>query len=270
MSNILQDIVERKRDDLAKCMREISFKDLESLQGYEKERRDFKTSISGKQEISVIAEVKKASPSKGIIRKDFDASGIAQGYQRGGASAISVLTDVPFFKGDLRYLDEISQRVSVPVLRKDFIIDPYQVKEARAHGADAVLLIATITDGKQLKELLHAVREFDLCALVECYSEADLEKLDFDQVEIFGVNNRDLTNFEVDVHRGINLLKRAPEGTVLVSESGLSSVGDLHLLRENGIHAALIGEFLMRQDHPGKALQKLLSEFLGKHNKTTA
>jgi len=270
MSNILHEIVERKRNELPKSMGEISFKDLESLRGYEKERRDFKTSISGKQQVSVIAEVKKASPSKGIIRKDFDAPGIAEAYQQGGASAISVLTDAPFFKGDLRYLDEISQRVSVPLLRKDFIFDPYQVKEARAYGADAILLIATITEGKQLAELLHAANELDLYTLVECYSEADVEKVDFDQVEIFGVNNRDLANFEVDVHRGINLLKRAPEGTVLVSESGLSSPADLQYLRENGIHAALIGEFLMRQDDPGKALQKLLSDSLGKENKTTA
>ena len=137
-------------------------------------------------------------------------------------------------------------------------MDFYQIQEARAFGADAILLIATITDGSQLAELHHAATEAGLASLVECYSEDDLNKVDFNQVKIFGVNNRDLNTFKVDVHRGIDLLNRAPETTVKVSESGLTSADDIKLLRDNGIHAALIGEYFMKQKDPGEGLTQLI------------
>lgn len=268
MSTILDKIVEQTRIDLKHRMREVSYTDLHSMEGFEKERIDFKAalakgSVSGLTESihppTVIAEVKKASPSKGIIREDFDPVTIAKQYEEGGASALSVLTDQPFFKGDLAYLEAISKQVALPLLRKDFIIDPYQVKEAKAFGADAFLIIVAITDGQQLDELLAAAKEFELSALVECYDQADFDRLDFEKVDILGVNNRDLRNFEVDVHRGISILKQAPEETVLVSESGLSSGQDMALLMKEGIHSALIGEYFMRQPHPGKAVGELLT-----------
>lgn len=258
MSTILDDIVERTTADLHKRKREVSFSALNSIEGFETEIKSFKEALSGNDWVSIIAEVKKASPSKGIIRPDFDPVDIALRYEEGGASAISVLTDKPFFQGDLDFLLAISKRVSIPLLRKDFIVDPYQIKEAKAYGADAVLLIATITQGKQMDELLHAAKEYGLDALVECYDEADYQSLNMELVNILGVNNRDLKKFAVDVHRGIALLKKASIDTVLVSESGLSSGKDIALLQKEGIHAALIGEYFMRQSDPGKAVSTLI------------
>lgn len=260
MSTILDDIVEQTRADISKRKKKVSFSDFNSFECFEKQRVPFGLALSEKEGISIIAEVKKASPSKGIIRQDFDPVDIALRYEEGGASAISVLTDEPFFHGNLNYLQEISKRVQLPLLRKDFVVDPYQIKEARAFGADAVLIIVAITDGNQLEELLHATREFGLDALVECYDQDDFNRINFELVDILGVNNRDLKNFEVDVHRGIEILKQAPQGTILVSESGLSTGEDLALLQTEGIHSALIGEYFMKQDDPGKALKDLLKK----------
>lgn len=260
MATILEQIVEQTAADIKKRKRKTSFSDFDSLPNFERERRSFKDALSSQDSVSIIAEIKKASPSKGLIRKDFDPQRIAAQYQEGGAAAISVLTDEPAFKGNLDYLSIASRETELPILRKDFIIDPYQVKEARAYGADAILLIATITDGHQLEELYHAATEFGLDCLVECYTEQDLQQVNLEQVEILGANNRDLHTFEVDVHRGIALLQSAPENTVLVSESGLRTAEDLHLLLENKIDAALIGEHFMRQENPGEAVQKLLKE----------
>ncbi|MGN8226492.1 indole-3-glycerol phosphate synthase TrpC [Gracilimonas sp. BCB1] len=260
MSTILDQIVEKTAEDLERRKRKVSFNDFNSFEGFEKQTISYKDALSGTDSVSIISEVKKASPSKGIIRPDFDPVDIALRYEEGGASAISVLTDQPFFKGDLKYLEAISKRVKLPLLRKDFIIDPYQIKEAKAYGADAALIIVAITEGAQLNELLHAAKEFELDALVECYDQEDFDRIDFEQVDILGVNNRDLKNFEVDVHRGIEILQQAPEGTVLVSESGLSSGKDLAVLRKEGIHSALIGEFFMRQDDPGQAVKDLIEQ----------
>lgn len=259
MANVLNEIVEQTILDLVKRKKEMSFNDLHSLEGFEKKRIDFKAALS-KDGVSIISEIKKASPSKGIIREDFDPLDIALRYEEGGASAISVLTDKPFFQGDLEYLSAISKRVQLPLLRKDFIIDPFQIKEARAYGADAVLIIVAITEGGQLNELIAAAKEFELNALVECYSQEDFDRLDFNQVDILGVNNRDLRYFKVDVHRGISILTQAPDGTVLVSESGISTGDDIALLQKKGIHSALIGEHFMRQSDPGKAVSELLEQ----------
>ncbi|MFY0683536.1 MAG: indole-3-glycerol phosphate synthase TrpC [Balneola sp.] len=260
MGNILDKIVHQTSEDLIKRKREISFNDLHSLEGFEKNRIDFKSALNRPNEVSIIAEVKKGSPSKGVIREDFDPLDIALRYEEGGASALSVLTDKPFFMGDLDYLSTISKRVQLPLLRKDFIVDPFQIKEARAYGADAVLIIVAITDGSQLNELIAAAKEFELSALVECYDQEDFDRLDFNQVDILGVNNRDLKNFEVDVHRGINILKQAPKETILVSESGLSTADDIALLMKEEIHSALIGESFMRENDPGEAVKKLLED----------
>lgn len=264
MATILDEIVEQNRYDLRKRMRNISFRELESMEGYEKKRYSLAEAIGKEGTVSVIAEIKKASPSKGVIRKDFDPLRIAGQYREGGASALSILTEEAAFMGSLKYLGEVSKEMDIPLLRKDFITDPYQIKEARAYGADAVLLIVAITEGKQLQELHHAATEFGLECLVECYSEEDFERVDFEYTGILGVNNRDLRTFEVDVHRGIGLLHKAPEGTVLVSESGLQSAADLKTLYDEGIHAALIGEYFMRQPDPGKTVSKLLDELHSK------
>lgn len=261
MANILQKIVEQTREDLAKRKRKVSFTDFQSFENYEQDRRSFTDALHKKDSVSIIAEVKKGSPSKGIIREDFDPVKLAEAYFTNGASAISVLTDEPFFKGSLSYLKSISGISPVPLLRKDFIVEPYQVKEARAFGADAVLLIATICDGNQLSELLAATKEFGLQALVECYHEEEIDRINWDEIEIIGVNNRNLATFEVDLHRGVNLLQKAPEGVIRVSESGIHKPEDLTTLYENGIHSALIGEHFMRQKDVGISLKNFLNEF---------
>lgn len=261
MNDILEEILEKTASDLSKRKREISFRDLESMELYNKERLDFKNALETNNSVSIIAEVKKASPSKGIIRADFNPLLIAEEYINNGARAISVLTDVPFFQGSLDYLEQISKISSVPLLRKDFIIEPFQVKEAKAYGADAVLLIATMYSGTQLSELLSAVNEFGLQALVECYHEEEFHALDWDRVEIVGVNNRNLSTFEVDLHRGVSILNQAPNNVVRVSESGLNQPEDILFLWENGIHSALIGEYFMRQNKIGESLNELITKF---------
>lgn len=261
MGSILDDIIEKTRYDLSKRKKKVSQKDFESFSGFEKNKRSMRDALNGPG-ISVIAEIKKGSPSKGIIRHDFSPKEIAEQYMEGGASAISVLTDEPFFMGSLEYLEAVSDICPLPVLRKDFLIDPYQIKEASAYGADAVLLIATICEGKQLSELLAATKEFGMQALVECYYKEEVEALNWKEIEILGVNNRDLSTFTVDLHRGIELLNIAPEGVVKVSESGLKTAADLAILHKNGIDAALIGEQFMKQDDPGESLKRMKSELM--------
>ena len=258
MGSILDKITEKTIEDLSKRKRRVTLRDLESFPEYEKHRKVLSDALCIDEPVSIIAEVKKASPSKGIIRDDFDPVKIADQYIEAGASAISVLTDEPFFQGSLIYLEKISGLSPIPLLRKDFIVDPYQVKEARAYGADAILLIATICEGNQLSELLAATSEFGMQALVECYHPEEIESLNWEEIEIVGVNNRNLATFEVDLHRGIDLLKQAPEHVITVSESGIHKKEDLQKLQDNGIHAALIGEHLMKQKKPGDALKNLL------------
>ncbi|MEX1063019.1 MAG: indole-3-glycerol phosphate synthase TrpC [Balneolaceae bacterium] len=257
MSSILDRIVKQTRSDLHRRKRRLSLRSLESMECFEGERRGFRNALA-RTPLSVIAEVKRASPSRGLIRKSFDALKIADSYINGGASALSVLTDKPFFKGDLLYLEKISKNFDIPLLQKDFIIDPYQITEARAYGADAVLLIVSITEGHQLDELLNAAAENGLDALVECYSREEVDRLNWDDVPLFGVNNRDLRSFEVDLHRGVELLQLSPPETVKVSESGLARPADLVFLAENGIDAALIGEHFMSRPDPGHALAEML------------
>lgn len=260
MASILDRITDQTREDLKKRKQKFSLSDFQSFPRYERDRKAMSDALKSTDTISIIAEVKKASPSKGVIRSDFDPERIAETYIESGASAISILTDEPFFQGSLRYLEKVSDLSPIPVLRKDFILDPYQIKEARAYGADAVLLIATICDGNQLSELLAASREFGLQALVECYDRSEVENLNWNEIEILGVNNRNLNTFEVDLHRGVSLLNFAPDHVVKVSESGIHKRDDIAHLRKEGIDAALIGEYLMKQPDPGKAIKDLLEK----------
>lgn len=261
MATILDRIVEKTKEDLNRRMREITFREFESMPQYEKIRIDFSKAIQQSDTVSIIAEVKKASPSKGVIRHDFDPVKIADSYIHGGASAISVLTDSPFFQGDLSYLSDIAAMSDIPLLRKDFIVDPYQIKEARAYGADAVLLIVSLYNGDQLSELLYAAKEYGMKALVECYEEEEFLSLPWDEVEIVGVNNRDLHTFQVDLHRGVSILNQAPDHVIRVSESGLQQHEDIGFLYQNEIHSALIGEYFMKQENPGEAIKRMMENF---------
>ena len=203
--------------------------------------------------IKFIAEVKKASPSAGIIREDFNYINIANEYEAGGASAISVLTDKEFFKGDIKYLSEIKDAVSLPVLRKDFIIDPYQIYEARTAGADLVLLIARILTKEQIEIFLSLSHKLGMECLVEVHDNEELEKVLETEAAIIGINNRNLDTFETNLETTLQLCHRVPEGKIIVSESGIKTRADVLILEKAGIDAILIGETLMRcKDIPQK------------------
>ena len=210
--------------------------------------------------LSIIAEIKKASPSKGIIREDFDPPTIARSYRDGGARALSVLTEPTHFKGSPTFLQQVREVVDLPLLRKDFILDPYQIFEARAWGADAILLIAACLDRSQLEELHAAAQELGLDALVEIYDPRELDHVDLDAVRIVGVNSRDLRTFDVDLESAIEVLGRLPETHVRVAESGLQHIRDFEMVHRAGIDAALVGESFMRAADPGAAVARVLEE----------
>lgn len=212
---------------------------------------------------AIIAEIKKASPSKGLIRADFDPEWIARRYRAGGAAALSVLTDEPWFQGSLRNLELASAATPLPCLRKDFMIDEYQIVEARAHRADAILLIAAALTDAELKHLYEVAKGFSLDVLVEVHTGAELDRvleaLGETGADAIGVNNRDLKSFEVSLETSLELVERIPASAVRVTESGLSESADIARLRKAGFDAFLIGESLVRQPDPGAALTALLA-----------
>ena len=256
--NILDRIVADTRELIAERKQETPRSDLEQRPAYD-DREPLSLVEAIKQRgMSFIAEVKKASPSKGVIRESFRPAQIAQQYAANDAHAISVLTEPLHFQGSLENLAWIRAHVpDVPLLRKDFIVDPYQLAEARAYGADAVLLIATVLDRHELYDLHQAADDLGLSCLVEVYSLDDLEKVDFDQVSLLGVNNRDLTTFDVDIENALRIFEHVPRSVGRISESGLSDPDTLVHLRQNGINGVLIGEHFMRAENPGDALSDL-------------
>lgn len=220
--------------------------------------RDFFAQLAQEGPIKLIAEVKKASPSKGVIRADFRPVEIAQTYERHGASCLSVLTDVQFFQGSLDYLRAIRQAVDIPVLRKDFLLDSYQLLEARAAGADAVLLIAECLDDCNLRKLHNEAVELGLTPLVELYEPANLPRVLAAGATLIGVNNRDLRTFEVDLEHTIRLRRDVPDECLLVGESGIYTREDALRLESAGVDAILVGESLMREADIGAAVDRLL------------
>jgi len=213
---------------------------------------------------AIIAEIKKASPSKGLIREDFDVAWLAGRYYAGGASVLSVLTDEPFFQGSLGNLGLASAAVPLPCLRKDFMVDEYQIAEARAHGGDAILLIAAALTNAEMKRFSQSARSFALDVLVEVHTGEELDRvldaLGESGADAIGVNNRDLKSFEVTLETSLQLVERIPASVVRVAESGISTSEDLTRLRAAGFDAFLIGESLMRKPDPGQALIQLLAE----------
>lgn len=208
--------------------------------------RGFRNALVQFDGVSVIAEVKKASPSKGVICADFNPVEIAKNYQKNNAQAVSVLTDVDYFQGSLLYLLQVRETINLPVLRKDFIIDELQIKEAQLHGADAILLIAAILDKNQLQEYRHLAAELGMDALVEVHDEVETEKAVEAGSDLIGVNNRNLKDFSMDLETTFRLKKMIPDDIPVVSESGLKTADDFKRLRDEGITAALVGESLMR------------------------
>jgi indole-3-glycerol phosphate synthase len=219
--------------------------------------RGFTQALMQSPEIGVIAEVKKASPSKGVICADFDPVAIAGSYERGGAEAISVLTDEKFFQGSLDYIPLIRQSVKLPVIRKDFIIHELQIEQAHNFGADAILLIAAILDQDQMRDYLQMSRELHMDVLMEVHDENELEKSLAAGSALIGINNRDLRDFTVDLMTTVRLRKEIPVSIPVVSESGIRNIDDMKMLQKHGVAAALIGEALMRSVDREAALRQL-------------
>lgn len=232
---------------------------LENMAAFAQSRRSLEKALRT-DDPAIIAEIKKASPSRGVIRNDFRPAEIARQYEAGGACAVSVLTEPRHFQGSLDDLRAARQTLSLPILRKDFIIDPYQLTEARAWGADAVLLIVAILSRSQLRDLLQAAHALDLDALIEIYAPQELDRIDFDEARIAGVNNRDLRTFDVDIRHTLRVFEQVPDHVIRVSESGLASGEEVRFLHERGVDAFLIGETFMRSERPGDALTKLRRE----------
>lgn len=255
---ILDEIVASKRREVAAARARMPLDELETQAAEAPPVRDFRAALAGPGPIRLIAEVKKASPSAGLLRADFDPIVIARTYQAHGASALSVLTDVPYFQGHLSYLARIRASVAIPLLRKDFLIDDYQVVEARMAGADAVLLIAEVLDDEQLSALLARARSLGMTALVELHEEANLPRVLAAGADLVGINNRDLRRFVTDVNLTLRLRDQVPPGVVLVSESGIRERRDVERLEAAGVSAILVGESLMRAPDLGLAVERLL------------
>lgn len=220
--------------------------------------RDFEGAVSKPGRINIIAEIKRASPSAGIIRKELDVANISAELAKGGASAISVLTEEKYFQGDLYSLITVYQAVKLPILRKDFILDEYQIYESRVFSADAVLLISSILSDKQLKEYLSLCRKLGLAALVEVHTDEDLARALNTDADIIGINNRNLKDFSVDVNVVFKLRRMIPEDKIVVCESGIKTKEQIIRLEENRLNAALIGETLMRSEDVAAKLRELL------------
>lgn len=261
MNDFLKTILETKATRLTDAKKRRSLESLlRQISLPANQPRRFHQACSRRDRINIIAEVKKASPSKGVLREDFDPIALAVEYERTGAAAISVLTEEDYFRGSLDHLIEIRRHVGVPLLRKDFIFDPYQMYESAAAGADAVLLIAAALETAQLMELRQLAEDLRLDALVEVHDHSDLEKAILAEASLIGVNNRNLRTFEVDLNVSLQLAELVPQETILVSESGITTRDHIERLRQAGFSAFLIGEHFMNSPQPGETLRRLWSE----------
>ncbi len=259
MTNFLETILARKREEVALRKKAIPVNRLKERPAFSRPVRSLHAALTAKKP-AIIAEIKRASPSKGIIRQDFNHRTIARQYVEGGATALSVLTEKEFFRGDLTFLDDLSPVTPVPILRKDFIIDSYQLTESKAHGADAVLLIAAALDRKVLNDLHTEARALGLECLVEVHSEEDVAALDGAPVGIVGINNRDLATFEIDLGTTSRLAGHIPPSAIVVSESGITTPEDVKRLAAQHLHSVLIGELFMKSPDPGAALKDFLDK----------
>lgn len=257
MADFLATIVEHVKSQMERRQREMPAAALRERPLFQTPTRGFAKSLKGNSR-RIIAEIKRASPSKGLIRTDCDPVAIAKEYASHGASAISVLTEERFFQGSLLYLEQIRSAVNVPLLRKDFIVDPYQLIEARSYGADAVLFIAALLDPSLLQELREQATALSLDSLVEVHTEMELNTAVKAGAQLVGINNRDLETFKVNLATTETLAPRVPVGMPAVCESGIDNVEQIRRVETLGIHVFLIGESLMRAIHPGKKLRELL------------
>ncbi len=261
--DVLKKILVRKAEEVAERKARLPLNELKARLSDAPVTRDFTGAIRNKLEAgdsAVIAEVKKASPSQGVIRADFDPSAIAASYQRGGAACLSVLTDIDFFQGSDAYLQQARNACELPVLRKDFMIDPYQVYEARAIGADCILLIVAALSDEQMATLEGVAHELGMAVLVESHDGEELERALKLSTPLIGINNRDLRNFKTSLNTTIDLLPRIPASRIVVTESGIHTPQDVALMRRHAVNTFLIGEAFMRADDPGNKLAELFAK----------
>lgn len=261
LPTILENIIARKFAEVAERSARVGLGELERMARAADAPRGFARALQehvARREPAVIAEIKKASPSKGVLRESFVPAELARSYEQGGAACLSVLTDVDFFQGSDEYLQQARAACKLPVLRKDFMVDPYQIVEARALAADCVLLIVSALDDGRLTELAATATEFGLDVLVEVHDEPELERaLTLLDTPLIGINNRNLHTFEVSLDTTLDLLPQIPEGRLVITESGILHRADVELMEISDVHAFLVGEAFMRADEPGVELQRL-------------
>ena len=263
MADILDKIIAVKREEVAALIRQ---KPLAAMRLDAESRvltRDFVGALKSKiaaGKSAVIAEIKKASPSKGVLRADFIPADIAQSYAEAGAACLSILTDQQFFQGSVEYFKQARASCSLPALRKDFMVDAYQIYESRVMGADCILLIAAVLDNAQMLDMERLAVSLDMAVLVEVHDAAELERALMLKTPLIGINNRNLKTFEVSLDTTLNLMKTVPPGRVVVTESGIATAQDVQRLRDAHINAFLVGEAFMRADEPGLALTQLFGQ----------
>jgi indole-3-glycerol phosphate synthase len=263
MSDILNKILATKVIEVAAAKAKISLDDVKKLAENQPKARDFIGAIRAKianNQSAVIAEIKKASPSKGVIRENFNPAEIARSYEQGGAACLSVLTDVEYFQGSTDYLKQARAACNLPVLRKDFMIDAYQVFEARAMGADCILLIVAALELSQMRELETVAHQLGMAVLVEVHDGDELELALQLETPLVGINNRNLRTFDVTLQTTLDLLDRLPDDRIIVTESGIFTTDDVKLMRDNNVHTFLVGEAFMRQPEPGVELAKVFAK----------
>ncbi len=258
--DILKKIIHRKWEEIAEAQLLVPEQQLVDLVETAPSVRGFVDSMKKRinaGEPAVIAEIKKASPSKGVLREDFDPAAIAASYENGGACCLSVLTDADFFQGSVAYLKQARQHCQLPVLRKDFMIDAYQVYEARVMGADCILLIVACLEDEQMQQLSDLAQQLGMDVLVEVHDAEELQRALRLPLPMVGINNRNLRTFETSLQTTLDLIKQIPDQRLVVTESGILAAADVALMRENHVHAFLVGEAFMRSDDPGQRLSEL-------------
>tara|TARA_B100001175_G_scaffold235364_1_gene201740 strand:+ start:1025 stop:1819 length:795 start_codon:yes stop_codon:yes gene_type:complete len=263
MKNILQEIVSYKKIEIEKSKKIISGESLNRQIKSLSKPLSFLDELRNKNKegkAGIIAEVKKASPSKGIIKEDFNHIEIAKEYEKGGAACLSILTDTPSFQGSPQYLKDIRRNTKLPILRKDFIIDTYQIIESRSWGADCILLIMKVLKNEELSKLINICNEMDMDILFEINSQEELERLLPFNPRMIGINNRNLENFETDIENSIKIKKNIPDDILVISESGINDVKDINYLGKHNINNFLIGERLMRSKNISSELSKLVNK----------
>ncbi len=259
--NILEKIIQEKKKDIKLKQQKIPLAKLKESSLYTRKTISLQQAIAKNPTVGLIAEIKRSSPSTGVFHKTIDVEQLAVAYQNSGASALSVLTDFPFFKGSLQDLRMARKNVTIPILRKDFIIDTYQIHEAKSNGADCILLIAACLTSKNCEKLAKVAKNLQLEVLLEVHNKIEIQSHVNKYIDIIGINNRDLTNFTTSIQNSIDLYPYLPKTLPKISESGIYNASQMYLLKQVGFNGFLIGGYFMKQNNPAKACQQLLEDF---------